>query len=75
MEKVQDLESKIKELEREIQWRDNYIKEINEDNLIIIAKAVEATELIKLYDKFIKTMNLHDELKQFVKEEEQTKYN
>jgi len=75
MVKEQILESKIKELEEEIEWRDNHIKEISEDNSIIIGKAVEATELIKLYDKFIKTMNLHDELKQFVKEEQQKNYN
>ncbi|AAY60625.1 hypothetical protein pE33L54_0019 (plasmid) [Bacillus cereus E33L] len=69
MGKVKELESIIKELEEEIQWRDNHIIEINADNTRVLEQSMEVARLIELYDKFIRKMNLEDELKVFLKEE------
>ncbi|MDM5188165.1 hypothetical protein QUF99_12815 [Bacillus sp. DX4.1] len=70
MGKIQELELKIKHLEEQVQWRDNHIKEINEDNTTIIEQAMEAARFIEIYDKFILTMDLQDELRKFLKEEQ-----
>ncbi|UOK49422.1 hypothetical protein KU891_28235 (plasmid) [Bacillus tropicus] len=69
MGKVKELESIIKELEEEIQWRDNHIIEINADKTRVLEQSMEVARLIELYDKFIRNMNLEDELKVFLKEE------
>ncbi|MCU5131451.1 hypothetical protein [Bacillus tropicus] len=69
MGKVKELESIIKELEEEIQWRDNHIIEINADKTRVLEQSMEVARLIELYDKFIRKMNLEDELKVFLKEE------
>ncbi|PEO77449.1 hypothetical protein CN570_19395 [Bacillus toyonensis] len=69
MGKVKELESIIKELEEEIQWRDNHIIEINSDNTRVLEQSMEVARLIELYDKFIRKMSLEDELKVFLKEE------
>ncbi|WP_257208530.1 hypothetical protein [Bacillus toyonensis] len=69
MGKVKELESIIKELEEEIQCRDNHIIEINSDNTRVLEQSMEVARLIELYDKFIRKMNLEDELKVFLKEE------
>lgn len=74
MDKVQELELKIKELEKEIQWRDSHIKTINEDSNRILEQSMEVSNLIDLYNKFIVEMDLKDELKVFIKEK-QKNYN
>ncbi|QEL88634.1 hypothetical protein [Bacillus mycoides] len=74
MDKVQELELKIKELEEEIQWRDSHIKTINKDSNRILEQSMEVSNLIDLYNKFIVEMDLKDELKVFIKEK-QKNYN
>ncbi|MGG1168698.1 hypothetical protein [Bacillus mycoides] len=74
MDKVQELELKIKELEKEIQWRDSHIKTINKDSNRILEQSMEVSNLIDLYNKFIVEMDLKDELKVFIKEK-QKNYN
>ncbi|MES9663560.1 MULTISPECIES: hypothetical protein [Bacillus cereus group] len=74
MDKVQELELKIKELEEEIQWRDSHIETINEDSSRILEQSMEVSNLIDLYNQFIVEMDLKDELKLFIKEKHK-KYN
>lgn len=70
MDKVQELELKIKELEEEIQWRDSHIETINEDSSRILEQSMEVSNLIDLYNQFIVEMDLKDELKLFIKEKQ-----
>lgn len=70
MDKVQELELKIKELEKEIQWRDSHIETINEDSSRILEQSMEVSNLIDLYNQFIVEMDLKDELKVFIKEKQ-----
>ncbi|PFV20982.1 hypothetical protein COK97_14255 [Bacillus cereus] len=74
MDKVQELELKIKELEEEIQWRDSHIETINKDSSRILEQSMEVANLIDLYNQFIVEMDLGDELKVFIKEK-QKNYN
>lgn len=74
MDKVQELELKIKELEKEIQWRDSHIETINKDSNRILEQSIEVANLIDLYNQFIVEMDLKDELKVFIKEK-QKNYN
>lgn len=70
MDKVQELELKIKELEEEIQWRDSHIETINKDNNQLLEQSMEVANLIDLYNQFIVEMNLGNELRVFIKEKQ-----
>lgn len=70
MDKVQELELKIKELEEEIQWRDSHIETINKDSSRILEQSMEVSNLIDLYNQFIVEMDLGNELKVFIKEKQ-----
>ncbi|PFE82980.1 hypothetical protein CN899_28285 [Bacillus thuringiensis] len=70
MDKIQELELKIKELEEEIQWRDSHIETINKDNNRLLEQSMEVANLIDLYNQFIVEMDLGNELKVFIKEKQ-----